>query len=375
MAQEFKLTQTKSGFKFAGIVEGMNDNSYNEGTIQQGKNEGKSYRSVRFRVRTNTNNALSVELFGMEQDYVYPYKQGKKGENGKRAKGETKKIPFEDRNDLPEGYHLIGVSVSLQKEVDAKGKEKVIRENLVDYDAVDAIYNNLSDGDSIYVAGEVQISEYEDRNGEVQKQAKYIIKSINLQKKPIDFNAEDFEELNAFEQEIVFVGADVDKASETVIVTGRTIQYGDKFTDYQFYIRPNGKDSLKKLGAAFAKKVQFGDLVKVLGLALNKSEEVEVKVKADKAKATKDDPFADAGEAPKGYDKTTVTNYTQELQITAIAKDDNGNSVFVKGKYKEEDFVVEELIDEDEDDDKDPFASEDDDDAGMQDISDDDLPF
>jgi single-stranded DNA-binding protein len=371
MAQEFKLTQTKSGFKFAGIVEGMNDNSYNEGTIQQGKNEGKSYRSVRFRVRTSPTNALQVELFGMEQDYVYPYKQGKKGADGKRSKGETKRIPFEDRNDLPEGYHLIGVSVSLKMEKDAKGKEKIVRENMVDYDAVDEIYNNLSDGDSVYVAGEIQISEYEDRNGEQQKQAKYIIKSIGLQKKPIDFADEKFEELNAFEQEIVFVGADVDKASQTVVVTGRTIQYGDKFTDYQFYIRPNGKDSLVKLGAAFAKKVKFGDLVKVLGLALNKTEEVEVKSSTEKKKATNDDPFADAGEAPKGYDKTTVTNYIQELQITAIAKDENGNSLFTKGKYKEDDFIIEELIDEDEDDDKDPFASDDDE----VEIGDDDLPF
>lgn len=368
--QEFKLTQTKSSFKFQGIVEGLsNENAYREGTIGQGRSEGKEYRSVAFRVKTSENNALRVELFGMEQDYVYPYKQGKKdAKTGKRSKGDSKKIAFEDRHDLPEGYHLIGVSVSLEK--DSKGK--AIRQNLVEYDAVDAIFNNLEDGDSVYVNGEIQFSMWDnDRTGETELQTKYIIKGIGRTKKPIDFQAEDFEELNSFDQEIVFTGADVDKASKSVIVSAYTIQYGDKFTPCTFYIRPEGDKDIEKIAAVFSKKIKFGDFVKVVGLAFNKSEEVEVEVKAEKAKASKDDPFGDAvGKKAKGYDKTTITHYTQELQVIGIEQ-----GTFIKERYTEADFVVEELVDEDEDDGSDPFFASSEEDEDNEDISDDDLPF
>lgn len=358
--QEFKLTQTTSSFTFVGIVDGMtNDNAYREDEIKQGKNQGKEYRSIRFFVQTSPTNKLPVEMFGMELDWVYPYKKGKKGE-----KGTTKKMAFDQRDNLPEGFHIIGINLGLEK--NAAGKN--IRKSLVDFDAVEYIYDNLNDGDSVEVSGELQFSQYENSQGELIDQTKYIIKSIYLEKEAIDFTSEKFQEVNAFEQELVFIDKDVDKKESAVYVSGYTIQYGDKFSLANFVIRPNGNENIEKTAKAFAKALKFGDTLKVYGLCLNKAETVEVDVADDETKAEKDDIFG--GEKPKGLEKRAVTTYVTELQITGA---DNESYKAGKGMYKEEDFVVEELVDEndsDDDDDDNLFGE----DSG-QEIDDDDLPF
>lgn len=291
-------------------------------------------------------------MFGMELEFVYPYKRGKKGE-----KGTSKKTPFAQRNNLPEGFNLIGVNLGLEQ--DEKGKN--IRKSMVEFDAAEYIYDNLNDGDSVTVSGELEFSQYENANEEVINQTKYIVKSI-YHEKAIDFEDEKFQEINAFEQELVFIDKDVDKKEGAVFVSGYTIGYADKFNLAQFVIRPNGNKNIEKTANAFAKALKFGDTLKVSGLCLNKAETVEVDVSTEKADKVKDDIFG--GEKPAGLEKRAVTTYVTELQITTA---DNDSYKEGKGKYKEEDFVVEELVADEEEN---LFG-----DGDAQDIDDDDLPF
>lgn len=346
-----KLTQTKGSFTLKGIVSGMtNQYAFREDEVKNGKNKGKTYRAIRFMVQTSLTNKIPVEMFGMELDYVYPYKKGKKGEKGHTIRNH----PFSKRNDLPAGYTLIGINVGLEQ--DEKGKN--IRQSLVDFDAVEYIYDNLNDGDSVYLTGELQFTSYVNSDGEEVDQTKYIIKQVFHEKNPIDLEAEDFEEVCAFEQEIVFTGSEVVKEDKSVIVRGYTVSYGDKFSVAEFVIRPDGDKDIEKTAKTFAgKKIKFGDTMKVFGMCLNKAETVEVEVEKNE-----DDMFG--GKKPKGLEKNAITTYTTELQVT-------GASDYKGAVYTEDDFVVEEeeeLVSNDATNTEDPFADD-------EEIDDDDLPF
>ena len=364
--QEVKeLVQTKSLFTFKGIVDGMdNENAWREDSIGKGKNKGKAYRAIRFLLQTSKFNKLSVELFGMEQDFVYPYNKAEK---------KSMKVPFSKRDNLPKGYHLIGINVGLEQN-ESTGKN--IRKSLADYDAAEYIWDNLNNGDSVTVSGEVVFSTYENSEGAIIDQTKYTIKNIYREKNPIDFDevkevdgeeVNVFEEVNAFEQEIVFVGSEFDKDEGAVYVTGYTIQYGNKFTPAKFVIRPEGNKNIEKTANAFAKKMKPGDFVKVYGIALNKAETIEID--SSEVENDEEDIF---GERPKGLGKSAITNYVNESRITGA-----DGSTYEKGMYDlDTDFVIEELVEEEVD-----FGSDGEDediDFGgdkQLDISDDDLPF
>jgi single-stranded DNA-binding protein len=354
--EQKELVQTKSNFTFKGIVDGLDkDNAWKEDTIGKGKSKGKAYRAIRFQLQTSPTNKLSVELFGMEQDYVYPYSKAEK---------KSKKTEFSKRNNLPKGYHIIGINVGLEQNEAGKN----IRKSLVDYDAAEYIWDNLENGDSVTVSGEVAFSTYENSEGTVIDQTKFIIKNIYREKDPINFNDEKFEEVIAFDQEIVFVESEFVKEEGAVYVSGYTIQYGNKFTPAKFVIRPEGNKSIEKTANAFVKKMKGGDFVKVYGVALNKAETVEV----DASEVEDDEEDIFGGVKPKGYEKNAITSYTQELRITGA-----DGSTYVKSLYDlDTDFVIEELVEEevdfgDDDDDSIDFGG----DGKVLDISDDDLPF
>jgi hypothetical protein len=343
--KEFKLQQTKGQFKLVGQVVGLTrENAYREGIIENGQNEGKQYRSIRFGVKTSPTNQINVELFGMERDFIYPY-------NTKEKK--SIQIPFNERDNLPPSYHIIGVNCSLKK--DEKGK--LVRESLVEYDAVKYIYDHLNDGDSVYISGELQFGTYENQKGETVNQTRYVIKTINLQNQPVNFEDEQFAEVASFEQEIVVTDTTLDKETKKVFVNAYVIGYGDKFEPAQFVVDGN---TLPKLATNVAKKFKFGDFVKVAGKCLNCVELVET-----------NDQLEDewGGEKPKGFN-SAIKNYTTELRITYVDPD-----TYEPKKYKESDFVKDEpAVTFEEDDDLDKLFGNTEKNP-FDDSSDDSLPF
>lgn len=344
---DFKLTQTTSKFVLKGQVVGLsNENAFRESTFEQGKNEGKEYKSMRLGVKTSESNTIYAEMFGMELDFVYPYSRDDK---------KSQKIPFADRHNPPKGYQVIGISMGLKFGKDGKQDRK----SMVEFDAIDYIRENLEDGDTVTVSGEIQFSEYKNKNsGELVKQTRYTIKSIYKQKDAIDFNAENFKEVTDFEQELVFVSSEFDKEEGKVHVLGYTIGYADKFQDAVFTIDPKKSADVKKMAETFLKKLKFGDFIKVFGNCVNKVEFVEVEEEQE------EDIW---GEKPESLDKKAVRNYITELTI--IGAD---GKTYEKAKYSEDDFVKEEQSFEEEnvDDADNPFSDSDEDE-----IDEDDLPF
>jgi hypothetical protein len=355
------LVQTKGTWRAVGIVNRISeDKAYTEGEFDKGKNIGKEWRSLRFSVKTNETNELFVELYGMEKD-AYISQALKKEEREKlRKQGKktpTKKLSFENRDDIPEGWNLIGINVGRFEDDEAE-KKKIVYETFVEYDAVDSIFQTFDDGDSISVSGDLTLSEYENQQGEKVKQAKYQIKYASKLVKQVDFADEKFEETASFEQELIFVGSAYDKKTKKLTVLGRTISYDGTFFDYPFVIDTEDA-KLKTVATAFNSKLKFGDYVKVVGLCVNRTEQVET----EEVEAPKDSIFGDGGYTPKGQGKRANTKRITELQITGVDL-----KSFVQKRYKLEDFIVEEDLVDEEDMSDNPFASDESDD-------DDSLPF
>lgn len=307
-----KLEQTKGSFKLAGIVHGLDsEKALGQGVIKSGSNAGNNWRSLRFKVATSPVNQVPVEIFASEQDYAYIYNYDKK---------ETTKVPFEQRNMVPKGCRIIGTSVSLERD----GKGNLVRETYADYDAIEHIYNELSDGDNVYVSGEVKFSEYKnERTGETVPQVKYSIKNISLTRKPVDFEDEKFVELASFEHEIVITDVMHEREDNKVYVNANIINYGDKIEAAQFTIDPTESDAQKKLAGNMLKRCKYGDWAKVFGRIINAVEQVQLEVE--------DDGWG--GEMPAGYG--VGNKVVREMRITGI-----DGATYDAKRYTEEDFAL-----------------------------------
>lgn len=358
--KEFKTQPTKSRFKIQGIVTNLdsNDKAYID------VDDEKVYRRLSFGVKTSPNNTVYVSLFGMPREKVRASKW-----NQQEKKWENKEVSWENRNKLPKGYSLNGFDVTkigLERDGD---KLKYV--SLVNYDACEEIYNKLEDGMSVSVSGTIDYSEY---NGRVNQQ--FNITYIALRKEPIDFDAEDFKEVAFFSQEVAFLDAQDNEVDQKGEIVGRTIKYGDKFTDFTFAINVAEDPALKQLYKNVKKFAKFGNVLKLEGKIVNKIEVEEQEVEVD------DNSIANmfGGIRTGAFERQTIQRFVREMAVTYIEPvlDENGEML----TYTEEDFIVEEeevkekpqnknnpfatgeskfdmknLFDEEEDDPfKDPFA-------------------
>lgn len=311
MANESRLQQTKGSYKVAGIVSGLlNKSAYSEGI---GKN-GKPWRSIRFFVSTSPVNQIPIELFGSEQDFVYPYSSKDK---------KSQKMPFHMRSQVPQGYHIIGVNATIPA-----GTKTVSN---VDYDAVEYIYQNLSEGDRVWVNGETEFRKFENKQGNIVNSVRHTIKSIGIADKEIDFNAPDFKERAEFEQEIVVLDSIVERDLNKVIVNAYTIGYGDKLNEAQFAIN---LDTHKEFGNNFVKKCTYGTWIKVYGKIISAVELGDPEPVVDEW----------GGEIPDSYNRP-IKNTIRELRIVGAAD-------YEPKRYTEEDFAPETAFDEN------PFGDE-----------------
>jgi len=336
MAQD--LQQTKGQFKLRGKIKGIdNENALRTGDTQK----GDSYKALSFFVETSPNNAVKVELFGMEREFVYFYSSKHK---------DTKKVKWADRDKAIKEYKLIGTKMGIELDED----DKVKNEMMVEWDAIDYMAKHLKEGMSVYVSGDLNFSTYENDQGETKNQVQNSIRNITLTKEPIDFEADDFKEMASFEQDIVVVDTIVDKESGKLNVMSKYINYKGDSVDNAFVVDINAEDGkYKKLANNMKKRFKFGDAIKVYGLILNMA--VKKEVEAD----VEEDDWG--GEKPAGMDVTT--EYVNEMRITAV-----DSSTYEPKKYTEEDFYSEDEANFDGDD----FA---DDEEFEDEFSDEELPF
>jgi hypothetical protein len=351
MSQNNKLKQTKSSFKFIGKVTRIDkDGAFKEETMTKGKMSGKTYRSLRFGVKTSPTNEMTVQMFDFEPEKVFLWNSEKKKADSD-YKGD--RIPFAqweaNQDELREkGYAVLQSRIGLTYGEDGKLQSK----GLPSFVASKEIYENLNNGDSVVVEGTIRHSSYENREGKQVPQTTYQITKI-FKIKDIDFDAPDFEEVTYFEEEIVFVDADIDKAEGKAYVTGRTISYNGDFQDSQFVVNfkdaeGNNDAGMVKLAEAFKKKFNFGDVLNVFGDALNRV--IVSEVQDEDEEGDEDDLLASLGgkSKPKHAQSFVSRTYIQEMSI-------HGVDAWDKKVYSEFDFIKDELFAED---DKNPLADE-----------------
>lgn len=389
MSERKELQQTASYFKFVGKATRLDkDFTYREAVAEKGKNEGKTYRGLNFGVKTSDTNEMTVQMFSFEPEKVFLWNS----EMAKEAKEKNKeykgtRVDFDEWYENQEKFREDGYAV-LQSRIGLERDEKgnAISHGLPTFVASKELYEGLDNGDSVFVEGNISYSNYE-KNGKSELRTNYNIEKLYITKKPVDFEDEKFKEVTYFEQQFVFVSAELVKKEKKAYITGRTINYTKDFTDVQFVIDYKNPDydpedeessetikALEKLAKNLTKRVKFGDLLKVWGNALNRAIVTEVE--------DEDDEVEDAASMlggmskPQHAQKNTLKSYIQEMQIEGVDE-------WIVGEYKEEDFVKQSLVDDDDDDDDEegneedhkekkigsnPFESDEDED-------DDDLPF
>jgi single-stranded DNA-binding protein len=374
---ESKLKQTKNSFKFIGKVTRIDkDGAFKQEEAQRGKREGDTYRSLRFAVKTSQNNEMTVSMYDFEPTEVFMWNSEKKKADS-NYKGD--RIPFSEWEEKQEslreeGYAVLQTRVGLTYGEDGKIQSK----GIPSYVASKDIFNGLSNGDSVVIEGEIRYSMWKNQEDKMVEQKTFSIKKA-FRLKDVDFDADDFEEVTYFEQEMVFVGADMDKPNKKVYVTGRVIDYAKNFHDttmvVDFSDGQGGNDAgMVKLAEAFLKKFKFGDVLNVFGDAVNRVIVEEVK---DDESVNDDDLIASLGgkKKPKHAESYTARTYVSEMQI-------HGIDAWDKKVYTEDDFIKDELIDEENKlqnelggknkKKNNPFEEEE---GAPIDISDEDLPF
>lgn len=383
---EQKLKQTKSLFKVTGRATRLDkDGAYREDVGKPGtKKEGVPLRALRFGVKTSDDNEITVSMFDYEPEKVFLWNSELRKED-ENYKGEQ--IAFGDWEDRKEDLKEQGYAV-LQTRIgvtyDEKGK--IVSEGLPSYVASELIFDELSNGDSVTIEGEIRYSRYKNQKGEEKEQTTYTIKKLFKHYEDIDFDDAEFEEVSYFEQEFVFIDETVDKEDGKQYIIGRTIDFAGNFIDTQFVVKfkdDEGKTDpdMVKLVSNVKDKLAFGDLVTVFGQAQNR-----VILKEVEAQEEEEDLFASFGgrKKPKHAEKYTAKDYITEMTIEGV-------DAVKKEAYVEEDFIKDEgLVEEDKKSDNDfggkkkpdkksPFEKVDDDpfasNKGPIEVNDDDLPF
>ena len=262
------LLQTDCPFQVRGIVTGVDSNRfYQSGTTKT----GGQWNKINFGVKVNENKTVYVSLNGFPRKEVFYYKKPE----SKGEKGTTVRVPWKDRTKSPgEGYRLIGVNITTDKDKDGNNINNIFTE----YDAVEWFANNLKDGESVFIRGNIDFSSYTNRNGQTQRRVDMVLNQLSRTKSPVDFEADNFEEQCDFICGLVY--SDIDKeVDESNKPTGRFILSGysigyNSIENISFIIDTDHD----KLASRFKKSLKPGNYIQVYGKVdtVSNIEEVEV---------------------------------------------------------------------------------------------------
>ena len=251
----FDLPETKGSFQLKGIVTGTEkENFYKE--IKTKSN--KDMRLINFGVEYEDGHTLYANLQGIEQDNVY---FSKRAEN-KGDKPEIAKVPWADRFSYNrEGFRLIGKNIGVKKKVDSDGKTVNDKKVLTDFDACKEVGENLKDGASVFLRGNLEFSSFTDDKDNKKSSTKLIPGQISLCA-DVDFDDEKFTQQNDFNQVIVFMGIEQEKENDKptgrFVVSAKIVTYST-IEDAEFIIEN------KDLASKFKKSLKPYYAIKVSG--------------------------------------------------------------------------------------------------------------
>lgn len=265
MANEAKglgIKETKGQFQVRGIITGTEkENFYRELTTRN----DKPMRIVNFGIQIDNDATMYAGFNGMEQEFVY-FSKSEKGDDGKK-KTIVEKVAWKDRFTFKkEGFRPIGVNLGITKIVDDKGKEINDKKVLAQYDACKEISDNLIDGESVFIKGNITYSTYDGKH-----QTRFEPNQISLCK-PVEFDQDDFKKAANFQQTIVFMGIAPNDDKTKFTVSAKIVTY-NSIEDAEFIILDHS------LATQFKKALKPYQAIDVWGdISVEKhTEEAEIK--------------------------------------------------------------------------------------------------
>lgn len=252
------LTETRGTFELKGVVTGVQKDGFYKQTMTK---TDKPFRMVNFGVTYAKDKTVYVTLSGMEQDKVFFSPISKKDDKEKK---ETLRIDWADRFTYnKEGYRLIGVNVGVQKTKDEKGNEANDKKTLTAYDACKEVGDNLVDGVSVYVRGNITYSTYNERH-----MVRFEPNQISLCQ-PVNFEEE--KEIANFTQTIVFMSISPSEDKSKFIVSAKNVTY-NSIEDAEYIIKnPVLANTFRKALKPYTSIRTWGDI----GVEVNTEEIVE----------------------------------------------------------------------------------------------------
>ncbi|ALS22194.1 hypothetical protein [Paenibacillus naphthalenovorans] len=240
-------TPNYGSFEVRGIVTGtLNEQRF----YSEGDKKNNPWRRIQFGVKVNHNAFVYAELLGIKTPkvkliYQDPFTK-------KIDKNQQLLVDFDDRYKVKNNYRIhMPVKLNLTA-------NKLEDKELIPYDAIEYIKNNLKEGDSVLISGSLQIVEYQGK-----PQEKYIINGIYLTDK-IDFDCKNYEQQAYFNQEIVFTGLKYDDYSKKHKISSNIIYKKDNHLDYvpyDFAIKDEYVDELTD----YFNHVPYGSTIKIHG--------------------------------------------------------------------------------------------------------------
>lgn len=332
MARKIDLPETKGAFQLSGVVSGVASKKFYS---DKPTKTGKPRRDVNFGVGINSESVIYVNLNGMEKDEVNFYKKAEK----KGEKGTTKKIKWANRDNFKEeGFKILGVNIGLVKKLDKNGKEVNDTKYLIEYDACKYVSENLKDKESVFIKGKIEYSSFKNDKDEVTRNKKFIPSQISACK-PIDFEADDFEETSDFQQRIIFTGIEKDDSNKEdikFIVSAKIVTY-NTIEETEFIIRDKGlADKLRKNLKPYNSIDVWGKINNRVDTDQVEDDEEDTwgeENKMDKAKVPHIKELVITGADPKSIDKDTYTEENIEEAIRAIKEFGESNSSTNDGNW------------------------------------------
>lgn len=257
MAEKIKISKGK--FKIAGFVNGcgrekfITTNTFDTGTTKQ---------TCTFGVKTSEKNETWVTVEGFDSKKAKFQKY-----DNKEKKNYTKEVSWADRfNFKEEGYRpIFGVSLAFDENN---------YKTLFPYDAVNELDAELIDDMPVYIEGNIEYRSWKNDKGEVRRFTTFKPTKIRKSTKDIDFNSDGFEELNLFEQDIIFIDVNPHPEQkerfilEACVVTGSSSE--PKVEDVEFIIEN------KKLATTLKKNLKPYNAITVFGRLINSVQEEEI---------------------------------------------------------------------------------------------------
>ena len=217
MAKErlFNLPQTRGSFQIKGKVSGVEKDNF---FVEKATKNGGSFRAINFGVSYDEHATVFVGISGSTRDKVYFSKR-----NPETKKTETKAVNWNQRDKFNEdGWNIIGVNCGIEQKRNDDGSIANITKSMVEYDAAQYLNAYLTDDMDVFMSGNIEFNSFTNKNGEVSHGVNYRPTRIYACKKPIDFEAEDYEPQHDFKQTIVFREIEQEK-DENDKLTGRFI--------------------------------------------------------------------------------------------------------------------------------------------------------